>query len=519
VKQDQEDPQRWADRVDGPTIDDRVGADIRKMGEPVLPDDLALARVHQRLRAGPPRRPPALRRLAIAFGLALVFVGGAVSAQLGHFPFGRRRAPAVDQVSIPKGSTVRLRGKRHRQIAVLGPAELTVGNGGGDTDSIALGEGLVAINAGDQPLAISVDGASVTIPAVSAGTVAVSGPGQPPEASALAGTVNVTFSRGTTTLNAGQSWRHGVTAAAVPDDLDRAGLALADGAGATLRAPAPVLPPAVVQPPPPASPAVSLPAQPSVAPVPDGKPAAMGRGARAPSSKSPSSAAPSSKWVRPAPPPAPVALALVASPATTVTGSGARPPAPPAAPPPFPAPPPVPPAPPPPSLSPPAAANPPPDGELALIAAAVRKLRTDNDPQGALAVLDEHRTRFPSGALNPEGSLARIEALLALDRRGEALRVLDGAAIGALPRPRAVRTTRGELRAELGHCADALKDFERLLSANQQDEYAERALYGRAVCRARAGEVSDARADLSQYQRLYPQGRFAGEVRRLLNGR
>jgi tetratricopeptide (TPR) repeat protein len=160
----------------------------------------------------------------------------------------------------------------------------------------------------------------------------------------------------------------------------------------------------------------------------------------------------------------------------------------------------------------------PPDAELALVATAVRRLRADEDPRGALVILDEHGARFPAGTLKREATLARVETLLALDRRDDALRVLDAAAISDLPRARAVRATRGELRAELGRCTDALKDFELLLSSDQRDDYAERALYGRAACRARGGDTTRVRADLTLYQALYPNGRFAAEVRRLLAG-
>jgi hypothetical protein len=163
-----------------------------------------------------------------------------------------------------------------------------------------------------------------------------------------------------------------------------------------------------------------------------------------------------------------------------------------------------------------ASAGSPPDAELALIAAAVRRLRADEDPRGALVILDEHGARFPAGTLKREATLARVETLLALDRRDDALGVLDASAIGDLPRARAVRATRGELRAELGRCPDALRDFELLLSSDHRDEYAERALYGRAACRARNGDTTRVRADLTLYQSLYPNGRFAAEVRRLL---
>jgi hypothetical protein len=308
--------------------------------------------------------------------------------------------------------------------------------------------------------------------------------------------MTVTSLGGTTVLAAGQSWRGGVAAAAVPEQMVRAARALNDQPSVALLAPVPAAAaaPAPVQAPTPAPLSVSAP-KPSSARMPRVTADRAGTVARQPA-----------------------ALALADSPATKAFEMPAPEAIP--APPPFPVPAlPVRRALPPPPVSLPPVTSAPPDGELALIAGAVRKLRTDDDPRGALAVLDEHRARFPAGALTREATLARVETLLALDRRAEALRVLDGAAIDELPRARAVRATRGELRAELGRCADARKDFELLLSSNQRDEVAERALYARAACRARTGEADRARADLALYRTLYPQGRFTAEVQRLLEGR
>jgi hypothetical protein len=320
--------------------------------------------------------------------------------------------------------------------------------------------------------------------------------------------VEVTSASGKAAVGEGQIWRQGGTRAAAPELLDSVGRALRER---PLPAPAPVPATTTVEP----------------ARVPAPTPAAMPAPTTSPANVSP---APAARAKRAAPRPVTLAIAEPASrraiadrPLPLAAPDRPLPPPPETmpAPPPFPAPPlPMPRALPVPQLPPPATAvaGSPPDRELALIATAVRKLRADDDPRGALAILDEHGARFPQGSLAREATLARVETLLALDRRAEALRVLDGATIADLPRARAVRATRGELRAELGRCADALKDFALLLSSEQRDEYGERALYGRAACRARGGDAARAWTDLTLYQTLYPQGRFAAEVQRLRAG-
>ncbi len=477
---DETDPIRWAARTDGPAIEDQVGADIRKMGRPDLPDDHALARIQQRVVVPAARRRGAFARFALVAGIPLVFAGGVVSAQLGGFPFRRENPSVVSELSVPKGSTARLRGKRRRQIAVVGPAEVSVGNGG-DADAVALGDGLIVVEAGEQPVAVSAGGVTVSVPAGAAGAVSATGAGAP-EAIALAGALTVTSSRGTTALGERQLWREGATASAPPDRLEGAARALS---GETR-----------VETPLPAPPAAMLPAPP---------PAIVAPPVRPPPARRLRSAA---------------AVVAIAEPRTA--SAPVPPPVEPTTPPPLPAP----------ALpqrralslpllapSPPVGAGVAADGELALITTAVRKLRTDDDPRGALAALDQHRARFPAGALGREATLARVEALLALGRRGDALGVLDDAAVGDLPRARTVRATRGELRAELGRCADAIKDFDLLLATGPRDAYAERALYGRAVCRLRDGQAAHARADLDLYRATYPRGRFAADVQRLLENR
>src|SRR5207248_3097537 len=93
--------------------------------------------------------------------------------------------------------------------------------------------------------------------------------------------------------------------------------------------------------------------------------------------------------------------------------------------------------------------------ETRLLGSAVRALRQDHDAAAALAILDEHRARFPQGTLRPEAELARIDALLSLGRRAEALGLLDRALSPGLGRTRELHVLRGELRAEAGRLGEA----------------------------------------------------------------
>jgi hypothetical protein len=207
-----------------------------------------------------------------------------------------------------------------------------------------------------------------------------------------------------------------------------------------------------------------------------------------------------------APAPAPVAVAPAPAP---VVVAPAPPPAPVAAPAPAPvvvAPTPAP------------APAPPPESALSkesrALSDAVRLLRRDRDAAGALAALDEYRARWPKGVLRPEADVARVDALLSLGRRGDALAALESVYVASLPRARELTVVRGELRAEAGRCKQAARDFD--VAAALGDALGERALWGRAGCRARLGDRDGARADLERYLERFPSGKFASEARRAL---
>jgi hypothetical protein len=155
--------------------------------------------------------------------------------------------------------------------------------------------------------------------------------------------------------------------------------------------------------------------------------------------------------------------------------------------------------------------------EAGMVAEALSQLRQEGDPRAALATLDAYARTFPHGVLETEAVRTRLEAVIRLDDRKAALALLD-AMPGLSDEPRTdLLLTRAELRAAAGRFREALADFTHVLEGEGGAPSAsERALYGRAVCLGRLAEDDRARADLLTYERRFPNGRFATEVRRLL---
>jgi tetratricopeptide (TPR) repeat protein len=152
-----------------------------------------------------------------------------------------------------------------------------------------------------------------------------------------------------------------------------------------------------------------------------------------------------------------------------------------------------------------------------MLGQALRSLRSDHDAAGALDILTRHAALFPHSPLTGERSVLEVEALLALGRRDEALARLDGMSLDNIPRSGERHVVRGELRARAQRWREAVADFDQaLLRAGGPWAWQERALWGRAVARARVGDELAARTDLQTYLRLYPTGRFASQAARLL---
>lgn len=156
-------------------------------------------------------------------------------------------------------------------------------------------------------------------------------------------------------------------------------------------------------------------------------------------------------------------------------------------------------------------------GESALLARAFRNLEVQHDPQGALRILDEVRMQFPDPQLPNEALLARTGAIMALGRHDEALETLTAEPPWTRTSHRGLATIRGELRARHGDCSGANADFSFVLNSNMADGLTERSLKGRAYCHAGTSDPAAARADLESYLRLFPSGRFADEIRKVLN--
>ena len=148
--------------------------------------------------------------------------------------------------------------------------------------------------------------------------------------------------------------------------------------------------------------------------------------------------------------------------------------------------------------------------ESRLLATALRQLRHERDARAALATLNRYDEQFPTGVLAGEARTARIEVLLALGNKAEALVLLDAAPVKS-----DLAVARGELRLERGRIEEAARDFESALIGTN-DDVEQRALFGRAACRIRLGDEAGAKRDLEEYLRRFPNGRSAVAARKVL---
>lgn len=150
--------------------------------------------------------------------------------------------------------------------------------------------------------------------------------------------------------------------------------------------------------------------------------------------------------------------------------------------------------------------------EAAALERSLVELHRNRNAAGALALLDEYRQQFPAGELASEAAVARVDALVLLGRKAEALAVLTRLPMNHVGRGSELKLLRAELLAD-GDCVRALLDFDALLAGALSQPLAERALHGRAGCRLRIGDVDGARGDLQTYLVRYPEGRFAASAR------
>jgi TolA-binding protein len=157
----------------------------------------------------------------------------------------------------------------------------------------------------------------------------------------------------------------------------------------------------------------------------------------------------------------------------------------------------------------------PPSEEITTLEQAVSLLRGKHDAPAALAALDRYIARFPDGALAREARVARVDALLMLDRADDALRALEELPLDAHRRSTELQLIRGELRARTD-CARAEADFTAVLGRVQPGALEERALYGRAVCRSTRGNTPGAAEDLRRYLARFPNGAHSGWAHRWL---
>lgn len=151
--------------------------------------------------------------------------------------------------------------------------------------------------------------------------------------------------------------------------------------------------------------------------------------------------------------------------------------------------------------------------EERLLASAVRALRAQRDAPSALLALDVYRSRYPQGRMFVEATVLRVDALTALHRQAEALRLLDDLDLTHMPGGLERRLQRGELRLAGGRLRDALGDFDGVLAQAREQELLHRALAGRTQVRQRLGDLAGARSDAGEYLRRFPTGPFARQAK------
>lgn len=155
-------------------------------------------------------------------------------------------------------------------------------------------------------------------------------------------------------------------------------------------------------------------------------------------------------------------------------------------------------------------------GELGLYRAAKIELENRGRAGPALALLDQHRARFASGALRGEVEWLRVQALSRAGRVDEALeeseRLLGGPLGSALAAD--LHLLRGRLyQNQKRDCARAIQEFVGLVG--EPTARGEEAEFRRAGCLEALGRASDAKAAYEQYLRRQNAPRRAEAEARL----
>ncbi|MBX7102052.1 MAG: hypothetical protein K1X89_30335 [Myxococcaceae bacterium] len=153
--------------------------------------------------------------------------------------------------------------------------------------------------------------------------------------------------------------------------------------------------------------------------------------------------------------------------------------------------------------------------ESALVAQATLRLSHRHDAPGALAALDAAASRFPSGALEPERSLARLESLWALGRAADARDEAQGylERFGRSAQASQVRFLRARAQEQLGALPAAEADYGALLDDPATGDDASFAF---AALAARQHHQAQAQARLRSYLARFPRGQHAREAATLL---
>jgi hypothetical protein len=113
--------------------------------------------------------------------------------------------------------------------------------------------------------------------------------------------------------------------------------------------------------------------------------------------------------------------------------------------------------------------------------AAISHLRREANPAGALQEIDAYRRAYPQAHFATEARMLRIEALVALGDRRQALDELSVEAIPSLPRGEELWVLRGEILVQLKRPREAIEAFDAALRMARTDALIERALSGRAT--------------------------------------